>query len=208
MAKLTFHGQLGIVMTAHERISNQNNLSAGTQDEDSHESLRQLLKHGLGRATVAAELVCLCGMAPFLYIEAGTFLEYSFYGWRSAWNFMDVVAYVNQVGACVAIGIWPWRIAAALYSVFTLGLFTAVSKRTHWYLVVPHQCIPEGRASYGLGHVMFLHTQQAVSRMTLKQCNSTLLLNRPQCFSQNSWCVWGPQMPCPDTYVLLIVSGW
>ncbi|KAL3141754.1 hypothetical protein ABBQ32_004434 [Trebouxia sp. C0010 RCD-2024] len=67
------------------------------QDEDSHESLRQLLKHGLGRATVAAELVCLCGMAPFLYIEAGTFLEYGFYGWRSAWNFMDVVAYVNQI---------------------------------------------------------------------------------------------------------------
>lgn len=37
-------------------------------------------------------------MAPFLYIEAGTFLEYGFYGWRSVWNFMDVVAYVNQVG--------------------------------------------------------------------------------------------------------------
>ncbi len=76
-------------------------LSVSMQDEDSHESLRQLLTHGLGRATVAAELVCLCGMAPFLYIEAGTFLEYGLYGWRSAWNFMDVVAYVNQVGASV-----------------------------------------------------------------------------------------------------------
>lgn len=67
------------------------------QDEDSHESLRQLLKHGLGRATVAAELLCLCGMAPCLYIEASTFLEYGFYGWRSVWNLMDIVAYVNQV---------------------------------------------------------------------------------------------------------------
>ena len=72
-------------------------LFGNTQDEDSHESLRQLLKHGLGRATVAAELLCLCGMAPFLYIEAGTFLEYGFYGWRSIWNLMDIVAYVNQV---------------------------------------------------------------------------------------------------------------
>ena len=71
------------------------------QDEDSHESLRQLLKHNLGRATVAAELLCLCGMAPFLYIEAGTFLEYGFYGWQSVWNFMDVVAYVNQVNKLV-----------------------------------------------------------------------------------------------------------
>ena len=66
------------------------------QEDDSHESLPQLLKHNLGRATVAAELLCLCGMAPFLYIEAGTFLEYGFYGWQSVWNFMDVVAYVNQ----------------------------------------------------------------------------------------------------------------
>ena len=73
------------------------------QDEDSHESLKQLLKHGLGRVTVAAELLCLCGMAPFLYIEAGTFLEYGFYGWRSVWNFMDVVAYVNQVRDAKAV---------------------------------------------------------------------------------------------------------
>lgn len=74
-------------------------LFGNVQDEDSHESLHQLLKHGLGRATVAAELLCLCGMAPFLYIEASTFLEYGFYGWRSIWNLMDIVAYVNQVCA-------------------------------------------------------------------------------------------------------------
>ena len=72
-------------------------VSASCQDEDSHESLAQLLKHGLGRATVAAELVCLCGMAPFLYIEAGTLLEYGIYGWGSIWNYMDIVAYINQV---------------------------------------------------------------------------------------------------------------
>lgn len=72
-------------------------LFGNVQDEDSHESLHQLLEHGLGRATVAAELLCLCGMAPFLYVEAGTFLEYGFYGWRSIWNLMDIVAYANQV---------------------------------------------------------------------------------------------------------------
>ena len=70
---------------------------ASSQDEDSQESLSQLLKHGLGRATVAAELLCLCSMMPFLYIEASTLLEYGFYGWGSIWNFMDIVAYVNQV---------------------------------------------------------------------------------------------------------------
>ena len=91
------------------------------QDEDTDASLRQLFKSGLGRATVAAELLCLGGMAPFMYIEAGTFLEYGFYGWRSVWNFMDMVAYVNQ--ACAVCNASVLRLVGSWAGFTSLGLF-------------------------------------------------------------------------------------
>lgn len=53
------------------------------QDEDLGSSLHDLLRTARGRVTVAAEIMALVGMAPFLLLEVGTISAYGF-GWLGA----------------------------------------------------------------------------------------------------------------------------
>jgi hypothetical protein len=53
---------------------------------------------GLVRASYALALISLAGMAPFVYVEFATVMEYGFGGWVNVWNILDVIAYGNQVG--------------------------------------------------------------------------------------------------------------
>ena len=47
--------------------------------------------------TVAMEATALSGMAPFLYVEFCTLLEYGPKRWLSIWNLMDLATYFLQV---------------------------------------------------------------------------------------------------------------
>ena len=66
------------------------------EDEDLSLSFRQMLGTVRGRVAVAAELLALLFMAPFLVLEAGTI---STYGWHffDAWNRLDWATYLLQV---------------------------------------------------------------------------------------------------------------
>jgi hypothetical protein len=56
------------------------------QDEDTNLSLAQLLQGPYGIATVGVEALALVGMAPFLYIELCSFIEYGPLEWiNSFW---------------------------------------------------------------------------------------------------------------------------
>lgn len=66
------------------------------QDEDLSLSLADILGTARGRVTVAAELLCLFGMLPFLALEAGT-IQALGWQWLDAWNTLDVCTYVIQV---------------------------------------------------------------------------------------------------------------
>ncbi|PRW33312.1 transient receptor potential channel [Chlorella sorokiniana] len=66
------------------------------QDEDLSLSLRDLLKDGRGRVTVAFELLALVGMAPFLMLELGTIPAYGIAAWFDIWNGLDVLTYFLQ----------------------------------------------------------------------------------------------------------------
>lgn len=68
------------------------------QDEDLSHSLRQLLSTRRGRITVAAELLALAGMAPFLLLEASTIFAYGMAQWLDVWNALDLFTYAAQVG--------------------------------------------------------------------------------------------------------------
>ncbi|GAB4820880.1 hypothetical protein N2152v2_007926 [Parachlorella kessleri] len=65
------------------------------QDEDLSLSLRALLGTWSGRATVAAELLALAGMAPFLVLEVGTLPTYK-WRWFNSWTLLDVACYAIQ----------------------------------------------------------------------------------------------------------------
>lgn len=67
------------------------------QDEDLSLSLHEILKTVRGRVTVAAEVLALVGMAPFLLLEAGTVQALGLQ-WIDAWNCLDLATYVIQVG--------------------------------------------------------------------------------------------------------------
>ncbi|PRW39343.1 transient receptor potential channel [Chlorella sorokiniana] len=67
------------------------------QDEDERASLAQLLATGRGQATVAAEVVALLAMVPFLLLEWGTLAAYGWSGWFSLWNALDLSTYILQV---------------------------------------------------------------------------------------------------------------
>lgn len=60
----------------------------GRQDEDLSLTLRQLLATPRGKLEVAAELLALLAMAPFLLLEVGTLSAYGL-GWLDAWNALD-----------------------------------------------------------------------------------------------------------------------
>ncbi|EFN52792.1 expressed protein [Chlorella variabilis] len=66
------------------------------QDEDPDASLAQVLETGRGRATVAAELVALLSMVPFMMLEVGTISAYKL-GWLNIWNGLDVCTYLLQI---------------------------------------------------------------------------------------------------------------
>jgi hypothetical protein len=72
------------------------------QDEDLSHSLRQLLASRRGRITVAAELLALVGMAPFLLLEGGTMFAYGPAQWLDAWNALDLFTYAAQVWPAAA----------------------------------------------------------------------------------------------------------
>ncbi|PSC73225.1 transient receptor potential cation channel subfamily V member 3 isoform X1 [Micractinium conductrix] len=71
-------------------------MALASDDEPEKLSLGQLLATGRGRATVAAELIALLAMSPFLVLEWGTITAYGA-GWWSAWNVLDALTYVLQV---------------------------------------------------------------------------------------------------------------
>ena len=57
-----------------------------------------------GIITVVMEVTALLGMAPFLYIEACTVVEYGPKRWLSIWNLMDLATYFLQVrNVCYAV---------------------------------------------------------------------------------------------------------
>ena len=60
-------------------------------------SLSELVQTRRGIVTVAMEATALSGMAPFLYVEFCTLLEYGPKRWLSIWNLMDLTTYFLQV---------------------------------------------------------------------------------------------------------------
>jgi hypothetical protein len=50
---------------------------------------------------VALEVLALLAMSPFLLIEACTIQAYG-WGWLNAWNMLDALTYVFQVGGAAA----------------------------------------------------------------------------------------------------------
>ncbi|KAL4440087.1 hypothetical protein ABPG75_003088 [Micractinium tetrahymenae] len=102
------------------------------QDEDLSLSLRQLLASSRGRLTVAAELLALVGMAPFLLLELGTLPAYGV-GWVDMWNALDTSTYFIQIAITVMhLGRWwtksEWLTTAlaaqCILLVFRLQWFT------------------------------------------------------------------------------------
>ena len=71
--------------------------TAAMQDEDLSLPLSVLVRTPRGRITVAAEIIALAAMSPFLLLEAGTI---GVYGWswiRDRTNMFDVLTYSLQI---------------------------------------------------------------------------------------------------------------
>lgn len=101
------------------------------QDEDLSLSLRQLLASPRGRATVAAELLALVGMAPFLLLELGTLPAYGV-GWVDLWNALDASTYFIQIAITVMhLGRW-WTKSQLLTSLLAAQCILLVF-RLQWF---------------------------------------------------------------------------
>jgi len=55
------------------------------------------LQNPYGFAVVASEAIALLAMAPFVYLEICTILEFGPSRWLSIWNVIDVTTYILQV---------------------------------------------------------------------------------------------------------------
>lgn len=81
-------------------LINLNIFIVAFEDEDLSLSFRQMIGTVRGRVAVAAELLALLFMAPFLVLEAGTV---STYGWHflDAWNRLDWATYALEIGITI-----------------------------------------------------------------------------------------------------------
>ncbi|KAL6778251.1 TRP11A [Auxenochlorella protothecoides x Auxenochlorella symbiontica] len=114
------------------------------QDEDTSLSLRELVQTARGRGTVAADVLALVGMAPFLAIEGATLAHYGPRGWASLWNLLDLTTYGLQayitflhLGRVTLKAGWL-SVAAALQCIlllFRLQYFSRVFKSTRFSFV-------------------------------------------------------------------------
>ncbi|KAL4438685.1 hypothetical protein ABPG77_006289 [Micractinium sp. CCAP 211/92] len=101
------------------------------QDEDLSLSLRALLASPRGRFTVAAELLALVGMAPFLMLELGTIPAYGL-GWVDLWNGLDASTYFIQIAITVMhLGRW-WTKSQLLTSLLAAQCILLVF-RLQWF---------------------------------------------------------------------------
>lgn len=67
------------------------------QDEDNSAVLKDLLHTTRGRVTIAAEVVSLLAMVPFLVMDAGTFWKYDMH--IKFWNLLEAATYILQVSS-------------------------------------------------------------------------------------------------------------
>lgn len=79
-------------------------------------SLRELLATPRGVATVAAELVAVVAMLPFIVMERGTIEAYSLKGWLDVWNGLDLSIYFLQT-AIVAMHLGRFQLQSGALSV-------------------------------------------------------------------------------------------
>jgi hypothetical protein len=103
------------------------------QEEDLSKSLLELLESPYGFAILASEAVALLAMAPFVYLEVCTVIEFGPSRWLSTWNLINMITYILQVFAlriCVstplltltAIAIHR-RLDSSLIKFFTKALY-------------------------------------------------------------------------------------
>ena len=78
-------------------ISQQSIWHSSVQDEDLSLSLSQLVQHHRGAGIIASEVVSLLAMAPFVYIEVCTVIEFGPKRWLNVWNLIDLITYILQV---------------------------------------------------------------------------------------------------------------
>lgn len=67
------------------------------QDEDLSLPLSELVRHSRGAGIIASEVVALLAMAPFVYIEVCTVIEFGSKRWLNVWNLIDLITYIVQV---------------------------------------------------------------------------------------------------------------
>lgn len=78
-------------------VSIQSIWHSSVQDEDLSLSLSELVQHRRGAGIIASEVVSLLAMAPFVYIEACTVIEFGPKRWLNVWNLIDLITYILQV---------------------------------------------------------------------------------------------------------------
>ena len=76
-----------------------NRAHAHTQDEDLSSSLSELVREPKGRATVAAEVVAVAAMVPFVLLDVSTLPAYGLAGWLDLWTSASLLTYAIQVWA-------------------------------------------------------------------------------------------------------------
>jgi len=67
------------------------------QEEDLSKSLLELLESPYGFAILASEAVALLAMAPFVYLEVCTVIEFGPSRWLTLWNLINLITYALQV---------------------------------------------------------------------------------------------------------------
>lgn len=66
------------------------------QDEDTSMGLVQLLDTPRGMLSLLCNVLCLCALVPFMYMDYCTVVVYG-RGWYNIVNVMDIASYVLQV---------------------------------------------------------------------------------------------------------------
>lgn len=67
------------------------------QEEDLSKNLVELLESPYGFAILASEAIALLAMAPFVYLEVCTVIEFGPSRWLSTWNLINMITYILQV---------------------------------------------------------------------------------------------------------------
>lgn len=111
------------------------------QDENLSLTLGQLMATRRGAATVAAELVALLAMTPFLVLEYGTLCAYGVSGWFSVWNGLDLITYTIQISVS-AMHLCRWKLKSdalsnllalqCIFLLFRLQYYSRVFRSTRF----------------------------------------------------------------------------